>query len=261
MSDWLFGLPVLWMGVVILGAIYLATAALYLLITALAVGERARAFKAISPGVLPPLAIIFALLVAFLSAQVWSDTDRASSAVNQEASTLRAVVLLASAFPGEPEARLHDLIRRHIDDVVTQEWPAMARGEATLTIVPARLADALRFAFSLDPQTQGQTAAQREMVSSLQSALEARRVRIILSRASINWLKWSVLLLQAALTLTAIGMVHSDNRLTNRIIMGIFATGVGVAVILIAAHDRPFTGQISVQPAVLLQVMPEAGRG
>jgi Protein of unknown function (DUF4239) len=261
MSNWLFALPVLWMSVVILAAIYLATAALYLLVTALAVGEWARAFRAISPGVLPPMAIIFALLVGFLSAQVWSDTDRASTAVNNEASSLRAVVLLASAFPGEPETRIHDLIRRHIEDVVTQEWPAMARGEATLTIVPARLAEALRLAFSLDPQNQGQMAAQREMVSSLQSALEVRRQRIILSRASINWVKWSVLLLQAALTLAAISMIHADNRLTNRIIMGIFATGVAVAVIMIAAHDRPFTGEISVQPAVLLQVMPEAASG
>jgi hypothetical protein len=41
--------------------------------------------------------------------------------------------------------------------------------------------------------------------------------------------------------------------------MGIFATSVGVAVTLIAAHSRPFAGEISVGPAVLLQVMPEAG--
>ncbi len=54
MSDWLLGLPVLWMGIVVLGAIYLFTAAVYLLITSLAVGERGRAFKAFSPGVLPP---------------------------------------------------------------------------------------------------------------------------------------------------------------------------------------------------------------
>ena len=55
MSDWFLNLPVLWMGAMILGAIYVVTAGLYLLITALAVGERARAFKAISPGILSPL--------------------------------------------------------------------------------------------------------------------------------------------------------------------------------------------------------------
>jgi hypothetical protein len=29
--------------------------------------------------------------------------------------------------------------------------------------------------------------------------------------------------------------------------------------VLIAAHSRPFSGQLAVSPAVLLQVMPEAG--
>ena len=102
-------------------------------------------------------------------------------------------------------------------------------------------------------------AAQREMVASLGSALDARRQRIILSRSSIDWVKWSVLLAQAGLTLLAIAMVHSDNRSANRIILAIFATAVGVAVLLIASHGRPFTGELSVPPSVLLQVMPEAG--
>jgi hypothetical protein len=260
MSDWLLNLPVLWMGVVILGAIYTVAAGVYVLVTALAVGERARAFKAISPGMLPPLAIIFALLVGFLAAQVWNDSDRASMAVNREASALRAVVLLAAEFPGEPEARVRDLVRLYIQDAVTQEWPAMARRDATLTIAPARLNEALRLTLSLDARSNGQVAAQREMLVSLENALEARRQRIILSGSSINWVKWTVLLVQAGLTLITIALIHSDNRAANRLIVTIFATGVGVAVVLIASHSRPFTGEISVQPAVLLQVMPEASQ-
>jgi hypothetical protein len=114
---------------------------------------------------LPPLSVVFALLVAFLASQAWSDADRASTAVNREASALRGVVLLAAEFPGQPEASLRELI----------------------------------------------------------------------------------------------ALVHSDNRAANRIIMTMFATGVGVAVVLLASHSRPFTGEISVRPAVLLQVRPEAG--
>jgi hypothetical protein len=114
-------------------------------------------------------------------------------------------------------------------------------------------------ALSLTPRSEGQIVAQREMVASLQSAFAARRQRIILSRSSINWVKWTVLFVQAGLTLLTIAMVHSDNRATNRIILAIFATGVGTAVVLIAAHSRPFAGEISVHPTVLLQVMPETG--
>ena len=259
MGDWLLNLPVLAMGAVILGLIYLATAAIYWVVTWLAVGERARAFKAISPGMLPPLSVVFALLVGFLAAQVWSDNDRASGAVNREASALRAAVMVSAAFPGEPETRFRQLIRAHIEEMATQEWPAMARRDVTLTLAPPRMAEALRLALSLPATTPGQIAAQRELVASLGAALDLRRQRVILSRSTVNWVKWTVLLAQAGIMLVAIAMVHCDNRLTNKIILGIFATSVAVAVVLVAAYSRPFTGELAVQPTYLLQVMPETG--
>jgi hypothetical protein len=259
MEDWLLNLPVLWTGVLILGAVYLVTAGIYVIVTRLAVGDRARAFKAVSPGMLPPLATLFALLVGFLAAQDWSARDRAGAAVNREASALRAIVLLAAAFPGYPETRLRHLVRDHIQEVVTQEWPAMIRQDVSLTIAPPKLAEALQLALSLNTAKEGQAIAQREMVSAFESALDARRQRIILSGSSINWVKWTVLLMQAGLTLVVIALVHSDNRVTNRIILAIFATAAGVAVLLIATHSHPFAGQVAVRPTVLLQVMPEAG--
>ena len=56
-------------------------------------------------------------------------------------------------------------------------------------------------------------------------------------------------------------MVHIDNRRGSAIAMGIFATGIAVSVLLIAAHDRPFTGQISVGPDPLLQLLPKGNTG
>ncbi len=258
MSNWILNLPVPWIGALILAGTYLVTAGIYLFVTKLAVGDRAVAFKSISPGMLPPIATIFALLVGFLAAQDWNQGDRASAAVNREASALRAVVLLAVAFPGEPESRLRQLVRDYIQDAVAREWPAMARQDVTLTIAPPKLTQALRLALSLTPQKDGQVAAQREMVASLESALDARRQRIILSRSSIDGVKWTVLLVLAGLTLITIAMVHSGNPTANRIILGIFGTGVGVAVLLIVSHSRAFTGEMGVTPSVLLQVMPEA---
>ena len=259
MSDWILNLPVLWMAVVVLAAIYLATAGIYLVVTALAVAERARAFKAISPGMLPPLSVVFALLVGFLAAQVWSDADRAHGAVNREASALRAVVILASAFPGRHRGALTRLVRRHIQDAVTEEWPAMSRHAATLTLVPPRLAESLELVLALDPQGNGQSAAQRELVQSLEAALDARRQRIILSRVVDQLGEVGGAAGAGRCShCSAIAMIHSDNRTANRIILAIFATSVGVAVVLIASNSRPFSGPLAVSPAVLLQVMPEA---
>ncbi len=150
MTDWLHSLPLGWMALVVFVVTYIVAAGIYWLVMALAVGERARAFKAISPGMLPPLGIIFGLLVAFIAAQVWGDLDRAHAAVNREASALRAIVLLAASFPGEPETQLRVLVQRQIEDAVTLEWPAMARRRATLTMTPAPLAEALQVSLRPD---------------------------------------------------------------------------------------------------------------
>ena len=76
------------MALVVFGFTYLLAAGICGLVTTLAKGERARAFKAISPGMLPPLGIIFGLFVAFTAAQVWTDNERANTAVDREASAL-----------------------------------------------------------------------------------------------------------------------------------------------------------------------------
>src|SRR6201984_2000767 len=120
MSDWLHSLPVLWMAILVFGFTYLITAGIYAVVTVLAVGERARSFKAVSPGMLPPLGIIFGLFVAFTAAQVWNDNERASAAINRETSALRSVVIFAASFPGEPEMRLRALVRDYISEAANE---------------------------------------------------------------------------------------------------------------------------------------------
>jgi hypothetical protein len=256
MSDWLHNLPVLWMALVVFGFTYLISAAIYAVVMVLAVGERARSFKAVSPGMLPPLGIIFGLFVGFTAAQVWSNSERASAAVDREASALRSVVILAAAFPAETESRLRALVTSYIAEAAAQEWPMMAHRMITLRLAPHSLAEAMQLTLALEPTGPGQQTAQRDITTALENALDARRQRITISQSEINWLKWVCLYLQAACALLAIALVHSDNRLASAITMGLFATGVAASALLIASYDRPFIGEISVGPAPLLQVMP-----
>jgi hypothetical protein len=88
-GDWLLNLPIPLMAIVIFAAIYLVTAAIYFIVTGLAIDDRAQAFKAFSPGMLPPLGIIFGLLVGFVAVQVWNDFDKAKAAIASEASARR----------------------------------------------------------------------------------------------------------------------------------------------------------------------------
>lgn len=256
MPEWLYHLPLGWMSLVVFAGTAVVTAAVYAVAIALRGRGLAPTLKAVSPSTLTPLAVIFALIVAFLASQVWTDMQRANAAVAREASALREVVVLAATFPSDTESRVRALVRRHIEDAVQREWPAMARQEATLTMVSSEAGAIVELTISIEPQNETQALARREMLRAMQDANGARRDRIVISQSNIHWIKWAVVVLLAVLILLTLAFVHIDKRATAAITMAIFATAVASSIVLVASHNRPFTGQVSVGPDLLMQVMP-----
>ena len=264
MADWLLNLRLSWMALIVFVTAYLIAGGVYLVVTKLALTEWAQAFKAVSPGMLPPLGILFALLVGFIAVEVWNNFDKAKAAIATEASALRAVVLLAGSFPQEQKTRIYALINRHIEVAVNHEWPEMAHQRATLSPLPTALIGALHDALAMKPADVSERTAQSEMVRALNTALDARRQRIVISESAVGTLKWMAILLQGFCTLIAIAMVHSENRRACAMTLMLFATGIALSVLLIAAYSRPFLGAISVGPELLKQVHFEnqpLGRG
>jgi hypothetical protein len=256
--DWVYGLTLPWLIVVVFVGTFAAAAFIWAGVGWLARGNHAETFGAVSAGMLPPLGIVFALVVGFLAAGVWNDGSDARMAVNQEASALRTADLLVGSFPKGDATRMRILIRRQITQEVDGDWPAMARRNATLTVIPVPLAEALQLALQLRPRTPGQTLAQRELTVALESALNARRQRIIISQARVNWGKWTGVAALAILALLAMAFVHAGRPATAALAMGAFAGAVAVSLILIVSQDRLFSRPFGVTPSPLVQVMPRA---
>src|SRR5262249_29506292 len=244
------------MAVVLFGSAYLSSAVIYAIVVEFptTLWVRARAFSA---SMLSPMGTLFALFVVFTAAQVWNDNDRATAAVAQEASALRGVLILATAFPGDLRGQLETLIHAHVEEAANKEWPMMSRQTATLEIAPRNLVQAVQLTLALTPSSPGQGIAQREMTVALESALDARRQRILISHSSVSLLKWACLVIQAICVLIAIALSHGDKRAAGFVAMGLFATGAGACFLLIGAYDRPFIGQFSIPPTPLLHVMPQ----
>jgi positive regulator of sigma E activity len=148
--------------------------------------------------------------------------------------------------------------------IAAQVWADNDRATATVSQEagalrsPRLLSDALQFVLSLAADGPGQQTAQHEIINAVERALEARRQRIIISLAEVDLVKWVCLYLQAMSVLLAIAIVHHEDRGASLIALALFATGVAASVLLIAAHDRPFIGQLSVKPDLLQQIMPGA---
>jgi hypothetical protein len=245
------------MALVVFGGAYLSTAVIYALVVEFPTPMWVRA-REFSGSMLSPMGTLFALFVVFTAAQVWNDTDRATAAVAQEASALRAVLVLATDFPGDFRSRLETLVHDHIEEAATREWSLIAHQTATLQILPRNLIEALHITLTLTPSSKGQEIAQREMVVALQSALDARRQRILISYSRVSSLKWFCLVIQAICVLIAVALSHGEKRTAALVAMGLFATGAAACFLLIGAYDRPFIGELAIRPDPLLQVVPEA---
>lgn len=131
----------------------------------------------------------------------------------------------------------------------------MAHRSINLRIAPHNLVDALHFTLALTPNSPGQVIAQREMSVAIESALDARRERILISNSAVGFVKWACLVIQAVCVLIAIALAHGDKREAALVAMGLFATGAAACFLLIGAYDRPFIGQLSIKPDPLVQVM------
>ena len=256
--DWLHSLSIVALVLVVCAATGLVTAAIYVIVTRLAAGGQRDALAAVSPGMLPPMALVFGLLVGFLAAEVWSNSSSAQGAVNNEAGALRSVDLLDREFPAADQQRMDALIRAYIQQAVTREWPAMAHQNATLVVASPELAQALQLALELPADTPGRVAAQREIVTSLQDAFDARRQRIIISESAVNSAKWAGVIALGILTLIAVACVHSPNRRTTAIALTLFASAIVVSLLMIGVQDRPFAGPFKVTPTPLVQVQPRS---
>jgi hypothetical protein len=244
------------MALVVFGATFLAGTAIHTVTTWLASGAQRRSSMAISPGLLPPIGVLFGLLIAFTAAQVWNDTERANVAVATEAGALRSVVVLSAVLPDEAKIRLRALVREYIEYTIDNEWPMMAQGSLTLKISPPALNRALQFTLSLEANTPGQQTTQRQLATYLEQALDARRQRILVSRAEVNGVKWASLTFLAVCLLLATALVHCENRYTSAVAIALSCAAIATTMLLILSHDRPFAGVVAVKPEPLYQVMP-----
>jgi hypothetical protein len=73
------------------------------------------------------LSAMFALMVAFSAAGIWTDSIQARAAVQREANSIENIVAIAWSFPGEFRDKVHDEMLRHARRTIQREWPAMRR--------------------------------------------------------------------------------------------------------------------------------------
>ena len=148
-------------------------------------------------------------------------------------------------------------VAAHIKSVEEDEWPAMARRDAIQAHSPRALIGAIAAILAFTPERAGEQLAQNRALAALETALEARRNRIMLSGVTLDRTQWWVIMGLFCLVIATVAMVHADSPFSNAIALFLVASAAATSFVLLLAYDHPLNalGGAFVKPTLLRDIV------
>jgi hypothetical protein len=256
MQEWFIA----WLGLPIitifasLFAFYLATATLLVWLSFRSRwSERILSFKGLVAPFFVSTATIFALLVGFLSNDIWDRNKQASRAVLTESDTLVALYSL-SAASGSDDRGLRAAIRGYVRAVVDDEWARLAVEERSAQADAALNALLREVAKPASPQD---AVIQRTMLDMVLKIRAAHEDRVVLSNDRTMVTKWVAVLLLAFITQIALAAVHLEKPRPQLAALLIFTIAAVSILGLLAIHEAPFEPPVFVPPGPIIDVLQQ----
>ena len=208
---------------------------------------------------------MFAIMLAFSAAGIWTDDIRAREAVQREANALENIVALASYLPEQLREEVRNQIlvfgRRTIDE----DWPAMQRRAGLNEPLFERLdrSPIVRLIDQLSSGAGGSTAgaAFGGLVGQLMELRSARIQREMIARGGVSPAQWMALILIPVAALTLIVLAYNHDFRWQVTAASIYIVAVCAALFVILAHDRPFVGHLGIKPIPIERAMERIQHG
>ena len=209
------------------------------------------------------LSAMFALMVAFSAAGIWSDAIQARGAVQREANSIENIVAIASSFPDKFREEVHREILLYARRVVQRDWPAMRRRAGVNETLFERSDSPLVALITRTSQENGSGRSlplSKALIDQLVDLRAARLQREMIARGGVSLAQWLAMILIALGAMTMIAVAHNHEIGLQVTTLGVYAVGVSSAFFVILAHDRPFVGHLGVGPIPIQQAIERIER-
>lgn len=213
-----------------------------------------RSLSGLAPPFFGTVAVLFALLISFLSSDVGERNRLASRAVQVEAGEMRNIHTLSVASASDMQT-IRAALKAYIASVLNDEWPAMTAHAASSHTDAAF--DRLLHEIS-DPriaQTSGQ-AVHSALINAAVRVGTARTERLALAADRTNTFKWASVLILGLMTLIAIALVqlgHPRRAFVTALVL--YSSAAVVVIGLVAAQEDPFNGVSHISPAPIERLL------
>ena len=191
--------------------------------------------------------VFYGLAVALIAVSVFETYADTAKVVTGEATALNALYRDVSSYPDPIRLELQKELREYVDQVIHQAWPLQRRGQ----VPTAGIEYMGRFQAVLDkfePASEGQKLLHGETLRAYNQLIQARRLRLDAVRTGLPGVMWIVILVGAVISLSASFFFKVEDARLHAILVTLLAMFIGLIIFMIFALDRPFRGDLGVQP-------------
>lgn len=209
--------------------------------------ERLKPQHEVAGFIVAVVGVMYGVLVASVVVMVWTQFDATRHDVEHEAGAVASLYRVAEGLPAAERDRIHDAAAAYVEQVIVDEWPAMASHR--LSASTQRALDALWDAVR-DPalRSSHEVLLQDKLLDQAEKVTELRRTRLTAAGDGLSWLLWLVLIVGAAITVAYCYFFGVEQPTAQVILVGLLTLMICLDLFLIAALDLPFTGVLVVKP-------------
>ncbi len=191
------------------------------------------------------IGVFYGLALGLIAVATWENYTDIDGVVSTEAAALASLYRDLDGYPQPMRGRLESMMRDYTRLVIEKEWPAHKKGEA-LEDGDAQLDEIEDEVMNFDPTKEREKIVQAEVLRSLDTVQDQRRLRLQAVPTGLPAALWAVVLVGALLNVLLTYLFWVDNLRVHAILVGMLAIFIGLLVFLTAAMDNPFRGEFSI---------------
>jgi hypothetical protein len=259
LADWIYGSPA-WLGSIVLVLIGIAGSGLILVaLTRLVKEETRHLYNEFTLFTVTNIAVLYAVLLAFIAIVAWEDMLKASEAVAREASLIEVLYLDAQGIEDkEVVNELRKKLRHYAETVVDREWPDQQAGRVSDAAEPA-LHSIRKALAAFTPQNSNDIILKQAMLQLQNDLLGAYRDRREAAGGHIPSSVWWVIGFLGVLIVGLTAFLGMRSLWVHFVLLTGFTTAIIVVVALIVQLDYPFRGEVSVSAEPFEHLLSELG--
>jgi hypothetical protein len=191
--------------------------------------------------------VFYGLAVALIAVSVWQTHTDAAQTISGEATALGVLYRDVSGYPEPVRSQLQQHLREYLDYVIHKAWPLQQRGRVPgggvekVNEFEAKLV-------TFEPTTEGQKLLHGETLRAYSHMIEARRLRLDAVLTGLPGVLWCVIVVGALVSISSTFFFQVEDARLQRIQVVLLAIFIGLIIFIIFALDRPFRGDLGLQP-------------